>query len=131
MSITAQGAILKYGATAVGVTKMCPIKDVPEMSGAPEMIETTTLDDDQKTYIFGVAENGLKEFTTNYDKTTYAALSTNSRTAGYYELALDDGSKFTWQGEHVVGFPGAGVNGVLEAKIYIAPSTKITYAAGA
>lgn len=128
MPITAQGAELKYGATALALTKLCPIKEVPEMTGSPEMIETTTLDDDQKTYIFGVAENGLKEFTANYDKVTYLALVANSRTAGYYEIALSDGTVMTFQGEHVVGFPGGNNGSPLEMKIYIAPSTKILFA---
>ena len=131
MAITAQGAELKYGSTALLVEKMCPIKDVPEMYGAPEMIETTDLDNEQQTYIFGIATNGLKEFTANYDKVSHAAMKATSRTPGFYEIAISDGSTMTFQGEHVVGFPGAGVNGVLEQKIYIAPSTPITYVAGA
>jgi len=126
--ILANGASLKSGATAEAVAKMCPIKDIPEMFGAPEMVEITDLDDDMKRYIFGVAENGLKEFTANYVKTTYTTLKSSERTSQYYELDLDDGTKMTWQGQHVVGFPGAGANGVLEMKIYIAPSTAITVA---
>ena len=130
MAITAKGATLKYGTTALLVAKLCPIKDVPEMAGAPEMIEITDLDDEQKRYIFGVAENGLKEFTANYDKTTYAALVLNSRTPGFYEIALSDGAKMTFQGEHVVGFPGGNNGAPLEIKIYIAPSTKVTFVVG-
>jgi hypothetical protein len=126
--ILSNGAVLKQGATAEALTKMCPIKDIPEMIGAPEMVEVTDLDDDQKRYIFGVAENGLKEFTANYVKATWTTLKASERTAGYYELDLDDGTKFTWQGQHVVGFPGAGANGALEMKIYIAPSSVITVA---
>jgi hypothetical protein len=126
--ILSNGAVLKQGATAEATTKMCPIKDIPEMIGAPEMVEVTDLDDDQKRYIFGVAENGLKEFTANYVKATWTTLKASERTAGYYELDLDDGTKFTWQGQHVVGFPGAGANGALEMKIYIAPSSVITVA---
>ena len=131
MAITAQGAELKYGPAEISVTKMCPIKDVPEMVGAPEMIEISDLDDEQKRYIFGIAENGLKEFTANYDKTIYAALVLNSRTPGFYEISLSDGATMTFQGEHVVGFPGGNNGAPLEIKIYIAPSTKVTFVAGA
>jgi hypothetical protein len=126
--ILSNGAVHKHGATSEALTKMCPIKDIPEMFGAPELVEVTDLDDEMKRYIFGVAENGLKEFTANYVKATYTAIKETERTAGYYELDLDDGTKLTWQGQHVVGFPGAGSNGVLEMKIYIAPSTEITVA---
>lgn len=126
--ITTQGATLEYGATAETTAKMCPIKDIPEFGGAPELVEITDLDDDTQRYIFGVASNGLKEFTANYVKATYTGLVTTSRTPGFYEVGLSDGTTIKWQGEHVVGFPGAGVNGALEMKIYIACSSKPVFA---
>lgn len=126
--ILSKGATLSAGEAAASVSKMCPIKDIPEMVGAPELVEITDLDDEQKRYIFGVMENGLKEFTANYVKATYTAIKATERTPQYYELELSDGTTMTWQGQHVVGFPGAGQGGVIEMKIYIAPSTAITVA---
>lgn len=126
--ILSKGATLSAGATAENVTKMCPIKDIPEMIGAPELVEVTDLDDEQKRYILGVMENGLKEFTANYVKTTWTTLKATEKTDQYYELELSDGTTMTWQGQHVLGFPGAGQGGALEMKIYIAPSSAITVA---
>ena len=126
--ILSKGATLSAGATAAAVEKMCPIKDIPEMIGAPELVELTDLDDEQKRYLFGVMENGLKEFTANYVKATYTEIKGTERTDQYYELELSDGTTMSWQGQHVVGLPGAGQGSVIEMKIYIAPSSAITVA---
>ena len=119
---------LEYGATAT-TTKLCPIKDYPDLGGAPEMLEITDLDDDTQRYILGVQTMGLMEFTANYNEALFTAITANSRTAGYYTLKFGaDGIDgiFTWQGQHVVYITGGGVNAPREMKIVIAPSTKVT-----
>jgi hypothetical protein len=108
---------------------MCPIKDYPDLGGAPELLEVTDLDDDTQRFVLGVQSIGALEFTANYNEDLFAAITANSRTAGYYELDFGtDGAdgKFTWQGQHVVFVTGGGVNSPREMKIVIAPTTKVT-----
>lgn len=120
------GTVLKYGATAETVAKLCPIQDYPDLGGAPEMIEVTDLDDDTQRFILGVQSIGAFEFTANYTKTLFTALTANSRTTGFYELEFDTGDAHVWQGQHVVYIVGAGVNAARQMKIVIAPTTKVT-----
>jgi hypothetical protein len=123
--------VLKYGATADAVTKLCAIKDYPDLGGEPEMLETTTLDDDIQTFIPGIQQLSAMVFTANYDDTEFDTIKADERKAGYYALEFGDAGadgKFTWQGQHVVYATGGSVNGVREMKIAIAPSTKVTKA---
>jgi len=125
------GTVLKYGATAETLVKLCAIKDYPDLGGAPEMIEITDLDDDTQRFLLGVQSIGAMEFTANYNKTDFTAITANSRTAGFYSLefgAAGVDGKFTWQGQHVVYITGAGTNAPREMKITIAPSTKVAVA---
>lgn len=123
------GTVLKYGVSAIAAVKLCPVKDYPDLGGAPEMIPITDLDDDTERSIPGIQKLGAMEFTANYDEALYAAIVANSRTAGYYVLEFGtagaDG-KFTWQGQHTIFVTGGGVGAPREMKITIAPSTKVT-----
>jgi hypothetical protein len=123
--------VLKYGATAESLEKLCPIKDYPDLGGAPELIEITDLDDDTQRFLLGVQSLGILEFTANYVETNYDSVNSTARTPGYYSLEFGtDGAdgKFTWQGQHVVYVTGGSVNAPREMKIAIAASTKISKA---
>ena len=48
--------------------KLIDIKDFPDLGGAPEMLETTTLSDKMQTYIPGIQSLDALEFTANYTK---------------------------------------------------------------
>jgi hypothetical protein len=119
---------LKFGTTQGSEEKLCPIKDYPDLGGAPELIEITDLDDDTQRFLLGVQSLGVLEFTANYNETLYEAITDNSRTAGYYVLEFGENGKdgiFKWQGQHVVYVAGGGVNAPREMKIVIAASSKI------
>lgn len=47
-------------------SKLVDIKDFPDLGGAPEMLETTTLSDGAQTYIPGIQSQDALEFTANY-----------------------------------------------------------------
>jgi len=129
MAISTYGVTLKWGESAGTLTKKIDIKDFPDLGGAPELIETTTLSDAAQTYINGVQSMNAMEFTANYTKADYEAVLADANKKLYYALEFGDaGSEgiFEWQGEHVVWVVGAGVNAVTEMKISIAPSTKPT-----
>ena len=55
-------------------TKLIDIKEFPDLGGAPEMLETTTLSDNMQTYIPGVQSLDALEFTANYTKEDFTKL---------------------------------------------------------
>jgi len=129
MAISTHGVTLKWGESAAALTKAIDIKDFPDLGGAPELLETTTLSDAAQTYINGIQSMSAMEFTANYTKADYEAVLADAHKELYYALEFGNaGSEgiFEWQGEHAVWVVGAGVNAVTEMKISIAPSTKPT-----
>ena len=126
MAISSYQVTLKWGDAAETLTKLCPIKDYPEVFGDPNTLETTTLDDKQQTFIPGIKTSDTMAFTANYDKDTAQELQTAEGKHKYFELDFSDGSKFTWEGSVSLGIPGKGVDEVVEMTINIVPSTVIT-----
>lgn len=121
-------AISTYPVTLkAGGTKLCDIKDFPDLGGAPEMLETTTLSDAAKTYIAGIQDQQALEFTANYSAVDYAACQKNIPVA--FSLELGEAGAygiFSWTGTSSAYIVGAGVNEVVDMKIVCVPSTKIT-----
>ena len=126
MAISTQGVTLKWGTTAAALTKTVNIKDFPDLGGAPEMLETTTLSDQMQTYIMGIQSADIMEFTCNYTKADFQAVLADANKNLHYALDFGTEGTFEWQGQHTAWVVGAGVNAVAEFKIGIAPSTKPT-----
>jgi len=129
MAISTQGVTLKWGTSPTDLDKVVDIKDFPDLGGAPEMLETTTLSDQMQTYILGIQGADMMEFTCNYTKAVFEDVMRDANKELYYALEFgDSGSEgiFEWQGQHTAWVVGAGVNAVTEFKIGIAPSTKPT-----
>ena len=127
MAISTYGVTLKWGLTMAAATKEIDIKDFPDLGGAPEMLETTTLSDAAQTFILGIQSLSAMEFTANYTKTDFEAVEADANTEMFYSLEFGDNGDegvFEWQGQHSVYVVGAGVNAVTEMKIVVAPSTK-------
>ena len=118
--------------------KLVDIKDFPDLGGAPEMLETTTLSDSMQTYIEGIQSQDALEYTINYDLETYQMLVAMKGTetefsvwfggdeAGGVVTPTGVDGKFNFKGYLSVRVVGKGVNEVKEAIISIAPSTPIT-----
>lgn len=118
-------------------SKLIDIKDFPDLGGAPEMLETTTLSDKMQTYIPGIQSNDALEFTCNYTKADYTTLKALEGTTGSYAVwfggteaggvVTPDGSngKYKFDGELSVHITGGGVNEVVGMTVSIAPSTVI------
>ena len=126
-AISTYGITLKWGSSAGAVQKEIDIKDFPDLGGAPEMLETTTLSDAAQTFILGIQSLSAMEFTANYTKADFEAVEEDANTDLYYALEFGDNGDegvFEWQGQHSVYVVGAGVNAVTEMKIVVAPSTK-------
>ncbi len=122
-------AISTYPITLkAGGTKLCDIKDFPDLGGAPEMLETTTLSDAAKTYIAGIQDQQALEFTANYAAAAYASINALTTTTAFtLEFGTDGASgTFAFSGTASAYIVGAGVNEVVDMKIVIVPSTAIT-----
>ncbi len=124
--------------TASAYEKLVDIKDYPDLMGAPEMLETTSLSDAMQTYVEGIMSQDALEFTINYDLDTYQTLVAlkgtetefavwfgGTETGGVVTPTGSEG-KFEFKGLLSVRVVGKGVNEVREAIISIAPSTPIT-----
>ena len=130
--------LMKKGDSAY--EKLIDIKEFPDLGGAPEMLETTTLSDRMQTYIPGIQSLDSLEFTSNYTLVDYTALKALEGTE--YDFAVwfggtesgdtvtptgSDG-KFTFSGQLSVFPVGGGVNEVVDMTITIAPSSPISLA---
>jgi hypothetical protein len=118
--------------------KLIDIKSFPDLGGAPEMLETTTLSDSMQTYIAGIQSLDALEFETNYTKAdftklkelegkteSYAVWFGGTSTGNTVTPTGEDG-KFNFDGM-LSAFPvGGGVNEVVGMTVTIAPSTPIT-----
>ena len=118
--------------------KLIDIKSFPDLGGAPEMLETTTLSDAAQTYIPGIQASDALEFESNYTKADYTKLKAlegkETQFAVWFggtgegENLTPTGSdgKFKFKGYLSVYPVGSGVNEVVNMNINIAPSTPIT-----
>lgn len=118
--------------------KLVDIKDFPDLGGAPEMLETTTLSDSMQTFVEGIQSQDALEYTINYDLETYQMLVAmkgvetefsvwfGGNDVGGTVTPTGDEGKFNFKGYLSVRVVGKGVNEVKEATISIAPSTPIT-----
>lgn len=124
----------------VSYEKLIDIKDFPDLGGAPEMLETTTLSDNMQTYIPGIQSLDALEFTANYTKEDFTKLKAlegvehdfavwfgGTEEANVLTPTGSDG-KFEFKGKLSAYPVGGGVNEVVDMNITIAPSTPITMA---
>ena len=132
MAISTYGISLMHkSGTGSTYTKLIDIKDFPDLGGAPEMLETTTLSDSMQTYIPGIQSLDALEFTANYTLADYqkiVALKGKEQDFAVWFGADGADGKFEFKGQ-ISAFPvGGGVNEVVSMTISIAPSTAITLA---
>lgn len=129
MAINTFGVELHWGESAETVAKVIDIKDFPDLLGAPEQLETTTLSDAAQTFIGGIRQSSDLTFTYNYTKEDFTKVEADAGKALHYALIFSDGSKFTWEGQHSSGLPGKGVNEVIEAQVVCSASTAVQFVA--
>lgn len=118
--------------------KLVDIKDFPDLGGAPEMLETTTLSDKMQTYIPGIQSSDALEFNANYTKGDYTKIK--ELEGKELDLAVwfggtesngtvtPDGSdgKFNFKGQVSVFVTGGATNEVVGMTLSVAPSTPIS-----
>ena len=118
--------------------KLIDIKSYPDLGGAPELLETTTLSDPMTTNIMGIQSLDALEFECNYTLADYTRLKEmegedkefavwlgGTETGGTVTPDGSDG-KFEFNGQLSVYVNGGGVNEVRNMTVSIAASTPIT-----
>lgn len=95
--LLSKGIKLSYKTSQAGsYTEITGLQEVPDMGGAPEKVDVTTLADGNRVYIAGIKDFGDLEFTFLYDN--------SSSTSNYRVLkGLEDDGVIYWQ----VEFPDA------------------------
>lgn len=133
MAISTYPVVLKYDSSSTETpswSDVCDIKDFPDLGGAPDMLETTTLSDSARSYIAGIKDQQALEFTANYDEDDFDAIellaSDGEQDFQLWFGAAGASGKFKFSGEISVYVVGAGVNEVVDMRIVIIPSTPIT-----
>lgn len=118
--------------------KLIDIKSFPDLGGAPETLETTTLSDPMQTYTLGIQSLDALEFEANYTLDEYKALKALEGVTNDYAVWLGGtetggvitptgvNGKYKFKGQLSVFPSGGGVNEVVGMTITIAPSTPIT-----
>ena len=118
--------------------KLIDIKSYPDLGGAPELLETTTLSDPMTTNIMGIQSLDALDFECNYTLADYTKLKKMEGTDKEFAVWLGgtesggkvtpDGSdgKFEFSGQLSVYVNGGGVNEVRNMTVSIAASTPIT-----
>ena len=121
--------------------KLIDIKSFPDLGGAPELLETTTLSDAMTTNIMGIQSMDAFEFECNYALADYTKLKAMEGTdkefavwlggteAGGVATPTGSDGKFEFNGQLSVYVNGGGVNEVVNMTVSIAASTPITLGA--
>lgn len=133
MAISSYNAKLMHDTGSSGTpnwTQLIPVKTTPQLGGAPEQLETTTLDDNMQTFINGIQSAEAMTFTANYDSEKYDELKAlENKTEKYAVWFGNDGDgadgKFSFEGQLSVFINETSVNSVVEMTITINPSTPI------
>jgi len=137
MAISTYKAFLMHKNSTV-YEKLIDIKEFPDLGGAPEMLETTTLSDRMQTYIPGIQSIDSLEFTANYTLAEYQKLKKMEGTekefaiwfggteAGDTVTPTGSDGKYAFKGQLSVYVNGGGTNEVVEMTITIAPSSVIS-----
>ena len=118
--------------------KLVDIKSYPDLGGAPELLEATTLSDSMTVNILGIQSLEALEFECNYTMADYTKLKEMEGTdkefavwlggteaAGVVTPTGSDG-KFEFPGQLTVYVNGGGVNEVRNMTVSIAATAPIT-----
>lgn len=108
------------------------LMEVPELGGTPEKVDVTTLKDTHKKYIDGIKDYGDLAFKFLYDNngatSDYRVLRgfEDAGTLVSFELALPDGTKFSFGGYVSTKIDSAGVGAALTFTATVALNSDMT-----
>ena len=121
-----------------GSTKLIDIKDFTEPISPRELLDTTTITDDERTFRPGIRGRSKLQFTCNYLKgadvsvTGFSDLKTieDSGAVNTYSIRFGDNGEdgiFTFNAYLSVNISGKGVNEVQEMVITLYPTSAVTF----
>ena len=141
MAITSFKTYLMNKGSGSTYSKLVDIKEFPDLGGAPDTIDVTTLSDPSQVLLPDIEKPGQMEFVANYSDDDYATLKALEGTelnlavwfgatesSGVY---TPDGSsgKFEFKGYIKVYVKGAGVSSAVDMGVVVTPTSAITKAA--
>lgn len=144
MATSTYMTFLMLGTTSNNTTtysKLVDIKDAPELEGAPNALDTTTLSDGSRTSTPGIkGDNSAKDYTCNYDKTKFDAIKAlegeeqelaiwygGTESGGVVTPTGSDGKR-SFKGFVSVRDASASVDAVRDMIVSVTMSSPITYA---
>ena len=88
MSISSYNAKIMIKGTGVPdtYTQLVAVKNLPQIGGEPETLDTTTLSDLMKTSIPGIQAMEPMKFTANYDKAKYTEIKAFENVEKDYQI---------------------------------------------
>lgn len=128
------------GSGTLSYTKIVDINSAPQMGGAPESIDMTSLSNAMKVSIPGIQQTDDLTFEANYNPTVFNTIKTTYCDGKVHHWALylgatsagvPDGSAgiFTWDGIASIYYNATGVNEGRKMSITINPTTDIDFTA--
>lgn len=124
---------LSYKAAAADAfTQIRNLQEFPDLGGAAERVDVTTLEDGNYKYINGIKDFGELAFTFLYDNSDATSNYRvcrgieESEAVVYWEVEFPDGTKFDFEGQASTAITGAGVNAALQFTLNITLNSDIT-----
>lgn len=130
------------GTQTISYSKLCDIKSYPDIGGAPDLIDMTTLSNKSKIGVPGIQNNDAMTFDINYNPTVYTSVKAYADGKAYpfaiYFGASESGStvtpdgsdgKFEFTAMLDIFVSGAGVNEGRGAQITLTPTSDFTFTA--
>lgn len=140
MAITTYQTYLMHKASGESsYSKLVDITSFPNIGGAAEGVEITTLSDKIRKFIAGIENTETMVFGANFDKTDFSTLKALGGADELYAVwfgasdssgtMVPDGhnGKFSFTGQLSVYLTGGGVNEAVAMEISIFPSTEIDF----
>ncbi len=129
MPSTTIGTYLGISTDGTAYKKLIPIKDFPDLGGAPDQVEITDLDDDVQKFLLGVQTMSALEFSSNYIPADYDLVSSLADgTIRKFCVSFGDTGEygiFTWEGQIACWVTGGGVNSPREMRTSISATNKV------
>ena len=111
---------LSYCDTANGTfTELLDLQEVPELGGAADKVDVTTLADGNYRYINGIKDFGDLAFTFLYSAERYEEVKDLEDADTFWKVTFPDGVVFSFAGQASCATVGAGVNGALQFTLNI------------
>ena len=123
MATISKGITLK-----IGDKLLTNLQEIPELGGAAESIEITTLADAAHMYTDGIKNYGDSlTFKFLYEKEQFTALNALSGSQNCV-VSLPDGATCTFSGTCSVKLDGAGINAALTYTLSVKPDSEMIWA---